>query len=120
MRYRNATKVSMLGTRVGTADLRTVAPPPKRADAELLTPEHHSWRQIVCDRAGWQCQWIEDGIRCQRSRKRGDRMIADHIIERADGGALHDPANGQCLCTRHNTLKGVQARTARMARPSKP
>jgi 5-methylcytosine-specific restriction protein A len=40
-------------------------------------------------------------------------MMADHIIERADGGALLDTGNGQCLCTRHNTLKGNLARAAR-------
>ena len=37
-------------------------------------------------------------------------MIADHIIERADAGALYDPTNGRCLCVAHNTLKGVGLR----------
>ncbi len=41
-------------------------------------------------------------------------MIADHVIERGDGGALLDPDNGQCLCTSHNTLKGNRARAARV------
>jgi len=27
-------------------------------------------------------------------------MIADHIIERADGGAVFDIENGMCLCNR--------------------
>lgn len=40
-------------------------------------------------------------------------MVGDHIIERADGGALLDPDNGQCLCVAHNTLKGNRARVAR-------
>ncbi|MGJ5000559.1 hypothetical protein ACQR10_04495 [Bradyrhizobium sp. HKCCYLRH2060] len=40
-------------------------------------------------------------------------MVADHIIERADRGALYDDANGQCLCVAHNTKKGIQARRAR-------
>jgi 5-methylcytosine-specific restriction protein A len=40
-------------------------------------------------------------------------MVADHIRERADGGALYDPRNGQCLCVQHNTLKGAQARASR-------
>ena len=85
---------------------------PKRADPELLTPEHRRFRQIVCDRAGWRCEWIEDGIRCGR-RAPEHRMIADHIVERADGGALYDPANGCCLCTEHNTRKGIAARRSR-------
>lgn len=41
-------------------------------------------------------------------------MIADHIHERKDGGALLDPKNGQCLCVSHNTAKGIAARAARM------
>jgi hypothetical protein len=40
-------------------------------------------------------------------------MIADHVVERGDGGALLDVDNGQCLCTQHNTLKGNRSRVAR-------
>lgn len=91
----------------------TVKPPPKRADAELLTEQHRAWRLVVCRRAGWRCEWVENGARCGKSSAKGDRMVADHIVERADGGAHLDPANGQCLCIQHNTLKGSQARAAR-------
>ena len=91
-----------------------VAVPPKVADKELLTPQHRQWRLIVCRRAGWRCEWIAaEGGRCAKSAAHGDRMIADHVVEREDGGALHDPANGQCLCVEHNTLKGNLARSAR-------
>ncbi len=93
-------------------DGRVVKPEPKRADAELLTPEHKEFRRIVCSRAGWRCEWIEGGIRCNK-RAPFDRMVADHIVERADGGALFDPANGACLCIAHNTLKGSRARRDR-------
>ncbi|MBN9007257.1 MAG: HNH endonuclease [Rhizobiales bacterium] len=106
-------KITTLKPLVPRSSGYTVMPQPKRADAELQTAEHKAWRLVVCRRAQWQCQWVENGRRCQRSAARGDRMIADHIIERADGGALYDPDNGQCLCTQHNTLKGVMARTAR-------
>ncbi len=68
----------------------TVAP--KTVDRELSTPEHKAWRLIVCRRAGWRCEWIEQGLRCPKSAANGDRMTADHIVERRDGGALHDPA----------------------------
>jgi len=89
----------------------TVAP--KVADRELQTPEHREWRLIVCRRAGWRCEWIDDdGSRCGKSAADG-RMIADHIVERADGGALYDPSNGQCLCVQHNTIKGTRSRQAR-------
>ena|ERR1035437_7081392 len=94
-------------------DTRTLKPRPKQADAELLTPAHKELRVAVCRRAGWRCQWVENGARCHASHARGDRMLMDHIIERPDGG-LSDIDNLQCLCTQHNTLKGNVARRARV------
>ena len=102
-----------LGRKLKPSARFKVAIPPKVADKELQTPEHRAWRLIVCRRAGWRCEWIEEGKRCQRSAANGDRMIADHVVERKDGGALYDPANGQCLCVAHNTAKGLAARGAR-------
>jgi len=90
---------------------------PKVADGVLHSPQHRAFRLIVCRRAGWRCEWVEDGQRCTKSAASGHRVIADHIVERADGGALFDPANGQCLCVQHNTLKGTQARAARRSSP---
>lgn len=107
----------LLKPSVRTLDIRVAAPPRKKADPELLTPEHRAFRAKVCSRAGWRCEWIDDGQRCTKSAAAGDRMIADHIRERKDGGDPFDPANGQCLCVRHNTLKGMRARADRMARP---
>ncbi|MFT4098615.1 MAG: HNH endonuclease signature motif containing protein [Rhodoblastus sp.] len=80
---------------------------PKRADAELLTPEHRAWRAIVIARAGGMCQWPGCG-RVER------RMFADHIVERKDGGARYDPDNGQCLCGSHHSLKTAQERARRL------
>jgi 5-methylcytosine-specific restriction protein A len=97
-------------------DTRTAKPRSKQADAELLTPEHRAWRLDVCRRAGWRCEWIEDGKRCEASKDRGDMIVADHIVERADGGAFYDTANGQALCNSHNVFKGNQARRYRAAR----
>lgn len=57
---------------------------------------------------------MEQGKRCEASAERGDMVVADHIVERADGGALYDQANGQCLCNAHNVLKGNRARAARV------
>ena len=103
---------------IRTLDIRVAPQAPKKADAELLTPEHRAWRQTTLDRAGWRCEWTDDrGHRCIRSRATGDRMIADHIVERKDGGSALDPRNGQCLCTQHNTLKGIAARKARIDAP---
>lgn len=105
--------MKMMGPRFGVLDIRSAKPAPKRADAELLTPEARAWAKRICARAGWQCEWIDQGQRCQASRERGDAVVADHHIERADGGALLDEDNGRCLCVRHNTLKGLAARAAR-------
>lgn len=109
-------KLKAMPPRLKLFDGRAIKPVPqvKLADPELLTAAHRMWREAVCERAGWRCEWVEDGARCARSRATGHRMIADHKHERADGGAALDPANGQCLCTQHNTLKGVQARVARL------
>ncbi|TJV51144.1 MAG: HNH endonuclease [Mesorhizobium sp.] len=96
-----------------TVDLRTARPIEKKADPELLTPEHRAWRELVLQRAAYRCEWIEDGRRCTKSAPQ-HRLIADHIKERKDGGAALDPINGQCLCVQHNTLKGIQARAERM------
>ncbi|MGJ4888930.1 HNH endonuclease [Bradyrhizobium sp. HKCCYLRH3099] len=106
-------RIRKLTPLVPRSDGRTVQPPPKRADPALLTPQHKAWAERVCSRAGWRCEKIENGQRCERSRATGHRMVADHIIERADGGALYDDANGQCLCVSHNTSKGLAARAAR-------
>ncbi|WP_271180680.1 HNH endonuclease signature motif containing protein [Ancylobacter defluvii] len=86
----------------------------KQVDAHYETPEHRAWAKAVVARAGGRCQW--EG--CTRAAP-AHRMIADHIVEIKDGGAKLDLANGQCLCVQHNTLKGTQARAARMARRSK-
>lgn len=87
--------------------------PAKRADPELLTPEHRAFRDIVLKRAGFRCEWVENGKRCWRKAAEY-RLVADHIIERKDGGEPFDPNNGQCLCVSHNTRKGVQARAGRL------
>ncbi|MEH2508680.1 5-methylcytosine-specific restriction protein A [Nitrobacteraceae bacterium AZCC 1564] len=107
-------RLPVFRTKIPSFDTRRAKPPAKVADPELLTPEHKAWRLAVCRRAGWRCEWVEDGKRCTK-RAPQDRVVADHVIERADGGALYDLSNGQCLCVAHNTLKGLKARGARAA-----
>lgn len=96
----------MLKPRLGSVDLRSAKPPAKEADAELLTPMHRAFRAAVLKRAGYRC---ED---CGRS---GCRLYADHVIERADGGALHNPANGRALCGSCHTRKTAERRASRFA-----
>lgn len=85
---------------------------PKRADPELLTAEHKAWRKAVLERAGYRCQAIENGQRCTKAAP-DHRLFADHIVERKDGGAKLDPANGRCLCGSHHTQKTLAARLKR-------
>ena len=94
-------------------DTRTVKPPAKRADPELLTAEHKAWREQVLRNAGYRCEHVERGRRCEV--RAPARLFADHIRERRDGGARLDPANGQCLCGKHHSLKTAAARAARLA-----
>jgi hypothetical protein len=97
-----------LSPRLSTFDARRVKPPPKQVDGHYTTPEHRAWAREVVRRAGGQCQWPG----CTKALPQ-HRMVADHIVEVKDGGALLDPVNGQCLCVQHNTLKGVKARARR-------
>lgn len=109
-----ATKLRTIGRKLKPSRAFRLAAPAKVADKELQTPEHREWRLIVCRRAGWRCEAIlPDGARCPKKAPE-HRMIADHIVERADGGELYDPANGQCHCVEHNTRKGIRARKARI------
>ena len=98
-------------------DLRTARPAPKTADRQLLTGEHKAWRNAVLQRAGHRCEWVEHGVRCGRSAPQ-HRLYADHVVERQDGGATLDVANGQCLCSSHHGLKTFRERARRMARPT--
>jgi 5-methylcytosine-specific restriction protein A len=84
---------------------------PKVVDSYYLTPEHKAWRLAVCRQAGWQCEWVESGQRCTKSAASGDRMFADHIHERRDGGA--DMGKGACLCGAHHTAKTLRERNRR-------
>src|SRR6476646_2093013 len=106
------------------ANLRTLAPlvrttntnttrlPARQIDPVYSTPEFQRWRALVVARAGGQCEAIDHGYRCSRAKPQ-HRMYADHIIERRDGGAPFDLANGQCLCASHHEIKTVATRAKR-------
>lgn len=97
-------------------DLTKYVRPPKVADPELLTPEHGRWRKEVLERAGYRCEWVENGVRCTRAAPEW-MVYADHIQERQDGGDLHSVVNGRCLCARHHQLKTVATRQVRVSPP---
>lgn len=106
-------KLRMAGPTLRAIDMRTVKPAPKVADAELHTRDHRAWRDQVLANASYRCEAIEHGKRCDKHAPR-DRLFADHIIERRDGGDPLDPRNGQCLCGKHHTLKTIRARQRRL------
>lgn len=89
-------------------DTRTCPPRPKQPDAELSTEAHRKWRQEVLRRANFACQ------KCGASGST-NRLYADHIKERRDGGALLDVSNGQCLCPPCHQKKTAAERARRMA-----
>jgi len=101
-----------LGPRVPSISTRTVAVMPKTADPLYQSAAYLIWREEVIDRAGGQCEAVDNGTRCRKARPR-HRMFADHKHEVRDGGALFDPANGECLCGSHHSAKTARARAAR-------
>lgn len=103
-------KLTLLRPRIATLDTRRVQPPPKTVDPYLLTPEHRAWAADVVAKANGYCQ----DPRCKTPNRKPSRLFADHIIERQDGGALTDPANGLARCGSCHTRKTAQARAARM------
>lgn len=107
-------KIPRIGSRIPTVDTRRIKLPEKSADPELLTKEHRAWRAAVLERAGYRCEAIDHGERCQV--RAPARLFADHIVERRDGGAPLSMANGQCLCGSHHTRKTAAERAARMGR----
>ena len=109
--------LNTLGAKVTTLDTRTVKPQPKQTDPHYLSAEHRAWRQTVCDRAEWRCEWIDErGQRCAKAAPQ-HRMFADHKKERQDApDAELDPTNGWCLCGAHHSLKTAQEREKRLLR----
>ncbi|MCB5173666.1 HNH endonuclease [Microvirga sp. SM9] len=77
--------------------------PPKSVDPFYTSPE---WRELVARLKR------ERGAYCRRCGST-DRIIADHIIERKDGGADLDPNNIELLCHAHHQKKTAQARARR-------
>jgi len=89
--------------------------PPKQKDPVYDTPEFKAWRTTVLARADYQCEAIEHGYRCTNARPE-HRLVADHIIELRDGGALLDVNNGMCLCDAHHQRKTMAMRARRYQR----
>ncbi len=108
-------RLTTLKSRISTLDTRTAKPLPKEADSHYGSAEHKAWAIAVKRRAGWRCEYVENGRRCARSKANGDQMYADHIKNIRDFPELRlDLANGRCACNSHNTRSGLNDRTVRM------
>jgi 5-methylcytosine-specific restriction endonuclease McrA len=98
-------KLRQLPPRIGQLDTRRVKPPPKRADPELLSAEWRELRaRIIAER----------GYRCEECGRSDGRLFLDHVVERADGGALLPGRDGlRLLCGTHHQLKTAAVRRDR-------
>jgi 5-methylcytosine-specific restriction protein A len=76
---------------------------PKVAESFYQSPE---WRKLVAAIKRERGNWCE---RCGSN----NRVIADHIKERRDGGADLDPSNIELLCQAHHAAKTAAARARR-------
>lgn len=65
-----------------------------------------AWRSLVASIKRERGNWCE---RCGSN----ERVIADHIVERKDGGADLDRSNIELLCHRHHAAKTAKARAKR-------
>ena len=106
-------KLRSLAPLVRTTNTATTPLPPKVKDEVYSTPEYQRWRAQVVGRAGGRCEYHDHhGHRCSRAQPE-HRMYADHVVELRDGGAVHDSANGQCLCYMHLTIKTNEVKKKR-------
>ena len=98
-----------LQPRVGLANLRTAALPPKVADRFYSSPAWIALRDRVRREAGGRCQ----APGCGHTER---RMFVDHIVELKDGGAPLERTNVWLLCASHHSHKTVDERARRTAR----
>lgn len=98
-------RLKAFGSRIGSMPAKVKAAP-KTAEGFYSSP---AWRGLVADIKR------ERGARCERPGcpTPTHRIIADHIVERKDGGADLDPRNIELLCNTHHQQKTAKARAAR-------
>lgn len=98
--------------RLRTLGARLSAMPAKVQAAPKLAEQFYSspqWRGLVADIKKMR------GARCERAGcpTPTHRVIADHVVERKDGGADLDPGNIELLCATHHARKTAAARQRR-------
>jgi 5-methylcytosine-specific restriction protein A len=95
-------RLTGLPSRLGRLSAK-VKPAPKVAESFYQSPE---WRRLVASIKRQRGNWCE---RCGST----NRVIADHIHERKDGGADLDSSNIELLCAKHHAAKTAAARATR-------
>lgn len=100
-------RLSAATSRLKTAG-STLRVPAKKAENFYQSKEWKAAAAKAKKRAGYKCQ----SPGCSSSY----RIIADHIVERKDGGADFDQANLQVLCMPCHNTKTAKAKTARNRR----
>ena len=86
-----------------------VKPPPKRKASAYYDPAWVALRARIVAQRGSVCQDPEHDA----ARPRYGRVIADHVIELQDGGALLDPRNVLLRCDQCHGRKTATARARR-------
>lgn len=98
-------RLKAFGSLIGAMDAKVRAAP-KVAEGFYSSPQ---WRGLVADIKRMR------GARCERAGcpTPTHRVIADHIVERKDGGADLDPSNIELLCFTHHARKTAEAKRRR-------
>jgi 5-methylcytosine-specific restriction endonuclease McrA len=78
-------------------------------DPRLTEPGYRRLRLLVLARDGERCQI--KGPTCTQAA-----TVVDHVIARADGGDMYDPANLRAACRACNNRGGAEIANRRMAR----
>jgi 5-methylcytosine-specific restriction enzyme A len=102
LRLRDMAKITTMKPRLGSLPSR-LTPVPKQAEGFYQSRE---WRCLVAEVKR------ERGSCCERCGS-SYRVIADHIVERKDGGADLDKSNIELLCQSHHNAKTAEARARR-------
>lgn len=74
------------------------------ADPRLTSPAWRRLRLLVLDRDRWVCQLCGGTATC-----------VDHVVARADGGDMWNPANLRAACRRCNNQGGAELTNRRRA-----
>ena len=97
-------RLRQLGQRLKPLHTARAAFPPKTSDSFYQSPEWREFSTAVKQERGNCCEEQDCGYR-------GPRLIADHIIEVKDGGALLDRRNILLRCMPcHNTKTALTQR----------